>query len=189
MGAVTEQKDKTDAAQSLIGGGFKEASAAVDTTLVAAAFRAEYRHSLGTIALFRHAGVRAVYAKTDGYDTQVDGEKVFGNDVGHATAVQFPLGWAVRGECKTKSGCKVRPTSDVTLTAITGDTRPSTAVSGTRRVVDNVSGEFSGKFVTSLNLGLQTEKGNTTIGLGLGVNKGDGGRQDTNVKVQLRHAF
>ena len=189
VGSVTMQKGKADATQSLIGGGFNEATASVDTTLVSAAFRAEYRHSLGKVALIPHAGARAVYAKTDGYDTKVDGEKVFGNDVGNSTQVQFPIGLAVRGEFGTKAGWKVRPTGDVTLTAVMGDTDQTTKVSGNRCVTDSGTGEFSGKFVTSLNLGLQAEKAGTTFGVGLGINKGDSGRQDVNVKLQMRHAF
>lgn len=130
-----------------------------------------------------------VFSSTTGYDTQVDDEKAFANDARNTATVQLPVGISVRSEFRNQQGWTIRPVGDLTLTAITGDTKQKTDVSGNRGVVDTVTGEFTGKFVTSLNLGLQADKGNTTFGVNFCLDKGDSGRQDANVKLQLRHAF
>lgn len=105
VGTLAYQANNAEISQTIGAAGFSSASANIDTQFVSAGIRAEYRWEVkDSLAVIPHAGLRALYGMTDGYDTKVDGEKAFGNDADNTLTYQVPIGVAVRADYLSASG-------------------------------------------------------------------------------------
>ena len=191
VATLSYMRSSSEASQRLpAASGFGAAAADIDTNMFAAGLRGEVLWNLGGMQIVPHAGVRMVVAKTEGYDTRLDGQKAYGNDADVTTTFQVPVGVAVRCDVATDGGWTVRPALDLTFVPQFGDTEQDIDVKGTSGAVDTVTGEFTGDFATQVSFGLQVEsETNTTFGLRYGLTAGDEGRRDHSVKLEFRKLF
>ena len=181
--------NSSDITQSINAAGFNKADADVKTNLFSLGARAEANLPVGKANVIPHAGLRYVWAKSGSYDTKVDGKKVWGNTPDATNTFQLPIGVAVRGDIMTVSGWNVRPQADLTFIPQFGDTEQKTKLSNFNGVSDKLSGEFAGKFGTSVNLGVQADKGPTTFGVRYGFTAGTKGKADHAFKFEYRYRF
>ena len=189
IGTLSWMHNSSDITQSINAAGFNKADADVKTNLFSLGVRAEANLPVGKANVIPHAGLRYVWAKSGSYDTKVDGKKVWGNTPDATNTFQLPIGVAVRGDIMTASGWNVRPQADLTFIPQFGDTEQKTKLSNFNGVSDKLSGEFAGKFGTSVNLGVQADKGPTTFGVRYGFTAGTKGKADHAFKFEYRYRF
>ena len=191
VGTLSYLRSSSEAAQKLpTGAGFGSASADIDTDLFVAGLRGELLFTAGKAQIVPHAGVRMIVGSTGDYDTKLDGRKAYGNDADTTTTFQVPIGVAVRTDIDTKDGWRVRPVADLTVIPQFGDTEQDTAVTGTSGVTDDITGEFTGDFATTVSVGFQVESPkDTTIGFRYGLTAGGEGRKDHQLKFEFRKLF
>lgn len=189
IGTMSWMHNSSDITQSINAAGFNKADADVKTNLFSLGARAEANLPVGKANVIPHAGLRYVWAKSGSYDTKVDGKKVWGNTPDATNTFQLPIGVAVRGDIMTVSGWNVRPQADLTFIPQFGDTEQKTKLSNFNGVSDKLSGEFAGKFGTSVNLGVQADKGPTTFGVRYGFTAGTKGKADHAFKFECRYRF
>ena len=189
VGTLAYQWSQADISQTIGAAGFGSASAAIDTQFVSAGVRGEYRWQVKDgLAVIPHAGLRALYGMTDGYDTKVDGQKAFGNDADNTLTFQMPIGVALRADYLTASGWNWRGTGDISVIPQFGDTEQDVTVYNSRNVDDVITGEFTGNFVTRAKLGFEATKGMTTFGLDYGFATGDS-IESHQVNAKIRFVF
>lgn len=189
IGTLSWMHNSSDITQSINAAGFNKADADVKTNMFSLGARAEATIPAGKANIVPHAGIRYVWAKSGNYDTKVDGKKVWSNKADATNTFQLPIGVAVRTDIATASGWNVRPQADVTVIPQFGDTKQKTKLSNFNGVSDKLSGEFAGKFGTNVNLGVQADKGPTTIGVRYGFTGGTKGKADHMFKLEARYRF
>ena len=189
VGTLAYQWSTADISQTIGAAGFGSASADIDTQFVSAGVRGEYRWQVKDgLAVIPHAGLRALYGMTDGYDTKVDGQKAFGNDADNTLTFQMPIGVALRADYLTASGWNWRGTGDISVIPQFGDTDQDVTVYNSRNVDDVITGEFTGNFVTRAKLGFEATKGMTTFGLDYGFATGDS-IESHQINAKIRFVF
>ncbi len=189
VGTLAYQWSQADISQTIGAAGFGSASADIDTQFVSAGVRGEYRWQVKDgLAVIPHAGLRALYGMTDGYDTKVDGQKAFGNDADNTLTFQMPIGVALRADYLTASGWNWRGTGDISVIPQFGDTEQDVTVYNSRNVDDVITGEFTGNFVTRAKLGFEATKGMTTFGLDYGFATGDS-IESHQINAKIRFVF
>ena len=189
VGTLSYLHNSSDITQSIHAAGFSKADADVKTSMVSAGLRAETTLKAGKANVVPHAGLRYVRAKSGSYDTKVDGKKVWGNKADASNTFQMPIGVAVRGDFQTQNGWNVRPQADVSVIPQIGNTRQKTKLTNANGVSDRLSGEFAGRFGANVNLGVQADKGNATVGVRYGFTGGTKGKADHAFKVEARFRF
>lgn len=130
-----------------------------------------------------------MYAKSEMYDTKVDGKKIWSNKAKGNNAVQFPIGVALRGDILTANGWNIRPQTDLTFVPQAGSTNQRTTLTDVNGISDRISGEFAGNFGTSVNLGVQADKGSGTLGFRYGFTGGSRGKADHTLQLEARWRF
>ena len=142
----------------------------VDTGVLTAGLRGEYRFETDWADVTPHVGVRYYNLRTDGFTSRIDGHDVF--RVGRDTQEiwTFPIGVSFSRDFETSSGWKVKPRADLSVVPAAGDLKaktkarvPGVAASDTikARMMDSVS--FDG------TLGLEVQKDNISFGLDYGI--------------------
>ena len=189
VGTLTYLRSSSDITQHVNAAGFGKADADVKTNLFAAGIRAESTWKAGSASIIPHAGIRYVHAKSDKYDAKVDGKKIWSNKAKANNAVQFPIGFALRGDIPTVNGWNIRPQADVTIIPQAGSVKQKTTLTNVNGILDRVNGEFAGHFGTNVNLGVQADKGNATLGLRYGFTGGSKGKADHAVRLEARWRF
>ena len=142
----------------------------VDTGVLTAGLRGEYRFETDWADVTPHVGVRYYNLRTDGFTSRIDDHDVF--RVGRDTQEiwTFPIGVSFSRDFETSSGWKVKPRADLSVVPAAGDLKaktkvrvPGVAASDTNkaRMMDSVS--FDG------TLGLEVQKDNISFGLDYGI--------------------
>ena len=142
----------------------------VDTGVLTAGLRGEYRFETDWADVTPHVGVRYYNLRTDGFTSRIDDHDVF--RVGRDTQEiwTFPIGVRFSRDFETSSGWKVKPRADLSVAPAAGDLKakakarvPGVAASDTikARMMDSVS--FDG------TLGLEVQKDNISFGLDYGI--------------------
>ena len=142
----------------------------VDTGVLTAGLRGEYRFETDWADVTPHVGVRYYNLRTDGFTSRIDDHDVF--RVGRDTQEiwTFPIGVSFSRDFETSSGWKVKPRADLSVAPAAGDLKakakarvPGVAASDTikARMMDSVS--FDG------TLGLEVQKDNISFGLDYGI--------------------
>ena len=142
----------------------------VDTGVLTAGLRGEYRFETDWADVTPHVGVRYYNLRTDGFTSRIDEHDVF--RVGRDTQEiwTFPIGVSFSRDFETSSGWKVKPRADLSVAPAAGDLKakakarvPGVAASDTikARMMDSVS--FDG------TLGLEVQKDNISFGLDYGI--------------------
>lgn len=142
----------------------------VDTGVLTASLRGEYRFETDWADVTPHVGVRYYNLRTDGFTSRIDDHDVF--RVGRDTQEiwTFPIGVSFSRDFETSSGWKVKPRADLSVAPAAGDLKaktkarvPGVAASDTikARMMDSVS--FDG------TLGLEVQKDNISFGLDYGI--------------------
>ena len=142
----------------------------VDTGVLTAGLRGEYRFETDWADVTPHVGVRYYNLRTDGFTSRIDDHDVF--RVGRNTQEiwTFPIGVSFSRDFETSSGWKVKPRADLSVAPAAGDLKaktkarvPGVAASDTikARMMDSVS--FDG------TLGLEVQKDNISFGLDYGI--------------------
>ena len=142
----------------------------VDTGVLTAGLRGEYRFETDWADVTPHVGVRYYNLRTDGFTSRIDDHDVF--RVGRDTQEiwTFPIGVSFSRDFETSSGWKVTPRADLSVAPAAGDLKakakarvPGVAASDTikARMMDSVS--FDG------TLGLEVQKDNISFGLDYGI--------------------
>lgn len=142
----------------------------VDTGVLTAGLRGEYRFETDWADVTPHVGVRYYNLRADGFTSRIDGHDVF--RVGRDTQEiwTFPIGVSFSRDFETSSGWKVKPKADLSVAPAAGDLKaktkvrvPGVAASDTikARMMDSVS--FDG------TLGLEVQKDNISFGLDYGI--------------------
>ena len=142
----------------------------VDTGVLTAGLRGEYRFETDWADVTPHVGVRYYNLRTDGFTSRIDEHDVF--RVGRDTQEiwTFPIGVSFSRDFETSSGWKVKPRADLSVVPAVGDLKaktkarvPGVAASDTikARMMDSVS--FDG------TLGLEVQKDNISFGLDYGI--------------------
>ena len=142
----------------------------VDTGVLTAGLRGEYRFETDWDDVTPHVGVRYYNLRTDGFTSRIDDHDVF--RVGRDTQEiwTFPIGVSFSRDFETSSGWKVKPRADLSVVPAAGDLKaktkvrvPGVAASDTikARMMDSVS--FDG------TLGLEVQKDNISFGLDYGI--------------------
>ena len=142
----------------------------VDTGVLTAGLRGEYRFETDWADVTPHVGVRYYNLRADGFTSRIDGHDVF--RVGRDTQEiwTFPIGVSFSRDFETSSGWKVKPRADLSVVPAAGDLKaktkvrvPGVAASDTikARMMDSVS--FDG------TLGLEVQKDNISFGLDYGI--------------------
>lgn len=190
VGSVSYLRSESEASMSLPFGDIKKAKADIDTNLFTAGIRAESTMKLTqSVKLVPHAGVRVVYADDEVFTTKLDGKTGFKNETDASTVVQFPVGVALRMDRTLDNGWIVRPQADVTFVAQTGDKSQSILVTDAVGIANHVTEDVMGNHFTQASLGLQAQKGMTTVGVHYGATLGANGKEDHNAKLLLRFNF
>ena len=167
---------------------YGKATADVDTNIFSAGVRAEKSFTYENVSIVPHAGLRLMAIDVGSYDTKIDGNTAFHNDADTAVIGQLPIGVTVKGEFE-KNGWNVKPMADLTFVPQFGDTESQTTVTfpgGT--VSDKHVAEFTGDFATSMTLGVEAQKGDYSIGMQLGVTKGQD-KTDSSFMAKVRYQF
>ena len=142
----------------------------MDTGVLTAGLRGEYRFETDWVDVTPHVGVRYYNLRTDGFTSRIDDHDVF--RVGRDTQEiwTFPIGVSFSRDFETSSGWKVKPRADLSVAPAAGDLKakakarvPGVAASDTikARMMDSVS--FDG------TLGLEVQKDNISFGLDYGI--------------------
>ena len=142
----------------------------VDTGVLTAGLRGEYRFETDWVDVTPHVGVRYYNLRTDGFTSRIDEHDVF--RVGRDTQEiwTFPIGVSFSRDFETSSGWKVKPRADLSVVPAAGDLKaktkarvPGVAASDTikARMMDSVS--FDG------TLGLEVQRDNISFGLDYGI--------------------
>ena len=142
----------------------------VDTGVLTAGLRGEYRFETDWADVTPHVGVRYYNLRTDGFTSRIDDHDVF--RVGRDTQEiwTFPIGVSFSRDFETSSGWKVKPRANLSVAPAAGDLKakakarvPGVAASDTikARIMDSVS--FDG------TLGLEVQKDNISFGLDYGI--------------------
>lgn len=142
----------------------------VDTGVLTAGLRGEYRFETDWADVTPHVGVRYYNLRTDGFTSRIDEHDVF--RVGRDTQEiwTFPIGVSFSRDFETSSGWKVKPRADLSVVPAAGDLKaktkarvPGVAASDTikARMMDSVS--FDG------TLGLEVQRDNISFGLDYGI--------------------
>lgn len=142
----------------------------VDTGVLTAGLRGEYRFETDWADVTPHVGVRYYNLWTDGFTSRIDEHDVF--RVGRDTQEiwTFPIGVSFSRDFETSSGWKVKPRADLSVVSAAGDLKaktkarvPGVAASDTikARMMDSVS--FDG------TLGLEVQRDNISFGLDYGI--------------------
>lgn len=189
VGTLTYLRSSSDITQHINAVGFGNADADVKTNLFAAGIRVETTLKARSASVIPHAGIRYVYAKSEKYDTKVDGKKIWSNKAKANNAVQFPIGVALRGDIPTADGWNIRPQADITFIPQAGSTSQRTTLTDVNGISDRISGEFAGNFGTNVNLGVQADKGGATFGFLYGFTGGSKGKADHAVQLEARWRF
>lgn len=189
VGTLTYLKSSSEITQHINAAGFGNADADVKTNLFAAGIRVETTLKARSSSVVPHAGIRYVYAKSEKYDTKVDGQKIWSNKTKANNAVQFPIGVALRGDIATGNGWNIRPQADLTFIPQAGSTDQRTTLTDVNGISDRISGEFAGNFGTNVNLGVQADKGGVTLGFLYGFTGGSKGKADHTLRLEARWRF
>lgn len=190
VGSMSYLRSQSEATMGLPFGEIDKAKADIDTNLFTAGIRAESTMKLTqSVKLVPHAGVRVVYADDETFTTKLDGKTGFKNETDASTVVQFPVGVALRMDRTLDNGWTVRPHADVTFVAQTGDKEQSILVTDATGIANRVTGDVMGNHFTQASLGLQAQKGMTTVGVHYGATLGENGKEDHNAKLLLRLNF
>ena len=189
VGTLTYLRGSSDITQYINAAGFGNADADVKTNLLAAGIRVETTLKARSSSVVPHAGIRYVYAKSEKYDTKVDGKKIWSNKTKANNAVQFPIGVALRGDIATGNGWNIRPQADFTFIPQAGSTNQRTTLTDVNGISDRISGEFAGNFGTNVNLGVQADKGGATLGFLYGFTGGSKGKADQTFRLEARWRF
>lgn len=142
----------------------------VDTGVLTAGLRGEYRFETDWADVTPHVGVRYYNLRTDGFTSRIDDHDVF--RVGRDTQEiwTFPIGVSFSRDFETSSGWKVKPRADLSVVPAAGDLKaktkarvPGVAASDTikARMMDSVS--FDG------TLGLEVQRDNISFGFDYGI--------------------
>ena len=142
----------------------------VDTGVLTAGLRGEYRFETDWADVTPHVGVRYYNLRTDGFTSRIDDHDVF--RVGRDTQEiwTFPIGVSFSRDFETSSGWKVKPRADLSVAPAAGDLKakaktrvPGVAASDTikARIMDSVSLDGT--------LGLEVQKDNISFGLDYGI--------------------
>ena len=189
VGTVSYMHNSSDIDQTINAAGFNKAKADVSTNMFSLGVRAESTLKAGNVNIVPHVGARYIFAKGSGYDTKVDGKKVWSTSMDATNTVQFPVGVALRGDIQTSKAWNIRPQLDVTLIPQAGNVNQKAKLRNTFGTTDRVNGEFTGHFGTNVNIGLQADKGPATIGLRYGFTGGTKGKVDHGLKLEARYRF
>ena len=142
----------------------------VDTGVLTAGLRGEYRFETDWADVTPHVGVRYYNLRADGFTSRIDDHDVF--RVGRDTQEiwTFPIGVSFSRDFETSSGWKVKPRADLSVVPAAGDLKakakvrvPGVAASDTikARIMDSVSLDGT--------LGLEVQKDNISFGLDYGI--------------------
>lgn len=161
----------------------------VDTGVLTAGLRGEYRFETDWADVTPHAGVRYYNLRTDGFASRIGDHDVF--RVGRDTQEiwTFPIGVSLSRDFETASGWKVKPRADLSVVPAAGDLKvrtkagvPGVAASDTvkARMMDSVS--FDG------TLGLEVGKDNVSFGLDYGIRASEH-KTDHGVNLSFTYMF
>ena len=149
----------------------------------------EYAVDLGSFTVVPHAGVRLTHADYDAFDTHINGQRAFANDVESTDIVQMPVGASVQGRLAA-GGWTLVPNADVTLVPQFGDTDSRVRVSATHFAgSDTYAYDVAGDFVGKVNLGLSAEKDVHRFGVSLDFSAGDKGVRNAGFSFDYRLNF
>ena len=167
--SAAEHELKQDIPASLGMGGRIRAD--VDSEIITAGVKGEYRIETGVADVVPHVGVRYLALKTDSFTTKLDqGGDLFHTDSDLQHVWQFPVGVNLSRTFETESGWKVKPQADLSVVPVAGDTKTRIDVrtpgvnasdSMQRRVMDATA--FDGVF------GVEVQKENVSFGLNYAV--------------------
>ena len=173
----------------LEGWNYSKATADVDTNVLSLGVRAETNFTYNNVNIVPHAGLRVMLIDVDNYDTKVDGNTAFNNSADIAAIGQLPFGVTVKGEFD-KNGWNVKPMADLTFVPQFGETKSQTMTTFPGGTVSDMHvAEFTGNFATTMTLGVEAEKGDYSLGMQLGVTKGQNGKTDSNFMAKVRYQF
>ena len=161
----------------------------VDTGVLTAGLRGEYRFETDWVDVTPHAGVRYYNLRTDGFASRINDHDVF--RVGRDTQEiwTFPIGVSLSRDFETSSGWKVKPRADLSVVPAAGDLKartkvrvPGIAASDTvkARMMDSVS--FDG------TIGLEVQKDNVSFGLDYGIRASEH-KTDHGVNLSFTYKF
>ena len=161
----------------------------VDTGVLTAGLRGEYRFETDWGDVTPHAGVRYYNLRTDGFASRINDHDVF--RVGRDTQEiwTFPIGVSLSRDFETSSGWKVKPRADLSVVPAAGDLKartkvrvPGVAASDTvkARMMDSVS--FDG------TIGLEVQKDNVSFGLDYGIRASEH-KTDHGVNLSFTYKF
>jgi hypothetical protein len=168
---------------------YGKATADVDTNVLSLGVRAETNITYNNVNIVPHAGLRVMLIDVDNYDTKVDGNTAFNNSADIAAIGQLPFGVTVKGEFD-KNGWNVKSMADLTFVPQFGETKSQTMTTFPGGTVSDMHvAEFTGNFATTMTLGVEAEKGDYSVGMQLGVTKGQNGKTDSNFMAKVRYQF
>ncbi len=140
----------------------------VDSDILSAGIRGEYRFTTDTVDITPHIGLRYIHLKTDGFSTETKGgDNVFKTSDSSQNLWQIPVGVAFAKDWTTTSGWSVRPNVDFSVIPTAGDKNTVTRV-GVRGIdaSDSMSAEIIDNLSWRTTLGIDIQKDNVSFGLG-----------------------
>lgn len=149
--------------------GMGRAGAGVDTGVLTAGLRAEYRIRTSAADIIPHAGVRFSALHTGSHGLNIDGSPLnrVRSDTQHI--VQFPAGVTVSGDIDV-AGWNVKPLVDLSVIPSAGDTKNTTAVSYAGiGAEDVVKSRIMDATSWAGTVGVQAEKDGFSFGLHYGL--------------------
>ena len=168
---------------------YGKATADVDTNIFSAGIRAETSIKVNNVNIVPHAGLRVMAIDVNGYDTKIDGTTAFHNNADTAVIGQLPFGVTVKGEFET-NGWNVKPMADVTFVPQFGETKSQTTTTFPGGTASDVNvAEFTGNFSTNFTFGVEAQKGDYSVGMELGVTKGQNNKTDSSFMAKVRYQF
>lgn len=138
----------------------------VDSEVITAGVKGEYRIETSPLDIVPHAGVRYLAVRTDSFTSKLNEGDLFHTDSDLQHIWQFPIGVTLSKTFETESGWQVSPQVDLSVVPAVGDTKTQIDVrtpginasdSMKRRIMDTTS--FDGVF------GVEVQKENVSLGL------------------------
>ena len=159
----------------------------VNTSVITAGLKGEYKIETSGLDIVPHVGVRYVGLRTDDFTTKLEHGDLFRTESDFQNIWQFPVGVNLSKSFETDSGWKVKPMVDLAFVPTVGDTDAKINVhvpgvnasdSISRRVFDSTA--FDGA------LGLELLKDNVSFGLSYNIQASE---HTTNHGVMARFMY
>lgn len=144
-----------------------QVKAKVNSDVFSLGAKAEYKFAFDNgVNVVPHVGLRWDRLVTKGFDTKVQGQKVFRTAKDTQDILSIPVGIGVQGDFRNRSDWTIRPQADLSLILAAGDVKDKTKVKANGlSAVDTLETRIVDRTSIGGKLGVDFQKGNVSVGI------------------------